>query len=693
MAQGAAYGQWQVGEMWATRKVACWKALTPADDIGRWPKPRGTRILLRQQGCAVATSKATLSVQRFGVYEFDPRSGELRKHGLRIRLEGQPLAILRMLLERPRELLTREELQKSLWPADTFVDFDHSLNAAIKRLRRVLNDSATTPRYIETLAGRGYRFIASIEQSETAQSIAPAQVPASPGVQRSSGRIWLIAGLAVAAALLIATNWGSPRSIFKSRTAPQIQSLAVLPLENLSGDPLQEYFSDGMTDALITDLAQMGVPRVISRTSVMHYKGLRKPLPEIARELGVDAVVEGTVARSGSRIRITSQLIYAPSDQHLWARSYERDVGDVIALQGEVAQAIASEVRAALTPEQRKRLTARVPTNPAAYEAYLRGRHYWNQRTPPAILKSIESYQESVRQDPNFAPAYAGLADAYNFSNILSTLSPKESFPKAKAAALKALELDPDLAEAHAALGLVKSHYDFDFPGARQEFEKAIQLNPNYANAHLFYSGGYCTPMGQHERAIGEMKKALELDPFSLALNNYMGMAYLFAGEYEKSRQQFERTIDLDPTFPIAHYFLSHLFEQMGDYERAIAENEKGDLLSGASPKEAEAEAVDFRKVLQAGGPQAYWQRQLKMRLESFRQGGPGYPSAFELAVLYARTGDRENTFKWLEKSYENREGQSITLVRWMPAFKNLRVDPRFADLLGRMGLPLEASD
>ena len=637
----------------------------------------------------MATSKATLGVQCFGVHEFDPRNGELRKHGIRIRLEGQPLAILRMLLERPRELLTREELQESLWPADTFVDFDHSLNAAIKRLRRVLNDSADTPRYIETLAGRGYRFIAPVETVETPEPMSPAPVPTPIVVSHSTRTIWLLAGVAAAVIILIAANWSNLRNSFGWRAAPHIQSLAVLPLENLSGDPSQEYFSDGMTDALITDLAQMGVLRVISRTSVMRYKALHKPLPEIARELGVDAVVEGAVARSGNRIRITSQLIYAPADQHLWARSYERDLGDVIALQGEVAQAIASEVRAALTPEQRKRLTVRMDTNPAAYEAYLKGRHYWSQRTPPAMRKSIDAYQDAVHLDPNFAPAYAGLADAYNFSCILSLMSPKDSLPKARAAALKALELDPDLAEAHAALGLVKSHYDFDFAGARQEFEKAIQLNPNYANAHLFYADGYFAPMGEHEKAISEMNKALELDPFSPALNNYMAMAYLFAGDFAKSRRQFEKTIDLFPTLPVAHYFLGGLLEEMRDFEGAIAEYEKGDLLSGESPEYVAAVSAHFRKVLRTGGVRAYWQLQLKMRLEQYGRSDLGhYATAIQIAALYARIGDKENAVRWLEKSYENREGQGITLVRWIPAFKALFGDPRVADLLSRMGLP-----
>jgi TolB-like protein/DNA-binding winged helix-turn-helix (wHTH) protein len=638
----------------------------------------------------VLTSAARFSVQRFGAYEFDPRNGELRKQGIRIRLEGQPLAILRILLERRGELLTREELQKNLWPAGTFVDFDHSLNAAIKRLRKVLNDSAVTPRYIETVASRGYRFIAPVERLEAPDSDAePAALP-TPVMSHKSKGIWLAVTLSVLAAVLLAMIGGLRNLVLRRGEVPPIHSLAVLPLENLSGDPSQEYFSDGMTDALITDLAQISDFRVISRTSVMHYKDAktRKPLPQIARELGVDGIVEGTVVRAGSRIRITSQLIYAPSDQHLWARSYERGVGDFIELQGEVAQAIAGEVLKAVNSNQRKYPIAHEATNPAAYDAYLKGRHYWNQRTSAGIRKSIESFQEAIRKDPNFGPAYAGLADAYNFSNILGVLSPKDSFPEAKAAAIKALELDPDLAEAHAALGMVKSHYEFDFPGAQKEFVKAIELNPNYANAHLFYSGGYFTAMGQHANAIAEMKEALELDPLSAGLNNYMGMAYLLAGDYVESRRQFERTIALDPTFPLTHFFLARLFEATGEYEASISARENGESLSGASPEETASRAAEFRKVFRAGGPQAYWRLHLALTLEDYKRSKGQYFPAIEVAAAYAKAGDKENAFKWLEKSFQDREGQSITLVSWLPDFRNLHGDKRFQDLLRRVGLP-----
>jgi TolB-like protein/Tfp pilus assembly protein PilF len=475
---------------------------------------------------------------------------------------------------------------------------------------------------------------------------------------------------------------------FESEPRPSHSLTRRAPLGNLTGDASQEYFADGMTDALITDLAQIGTLRVISRTSIQRYKGMRKPLPEIARELGVEGIVEGTVLRSGTRIRITSQLIYAPSDQHLWAHSYERDLRDVVALQADVAQAIAGEVRAVLTTEQRTRLTARGTTNPGAYEDYLKARSYWNQRTPAAVEKSIAFFQQAVEKDPNFALAYAGLADAYNFSSVLGVMAPKESSPEAKAAATKALVLDPRLAEAHAALGIVKSHYDFDFPGAQREFLKAIELNPNYSNAHLFYAGAYLTPMGRHEEAIAEMKKTLELDPLSLPLNNMMGSTYLWAGDFEKSLQQFQHTVELDPTFPLVHFFLAGLLAELGRYEEAIKENEKGQLLVGVSPEEAAAEAAEFRRAFRSRGPRGYWQKNLDVTLKAHKRAGTKYFEAVAMAGAYARTGDKENALSWLEKSYEDREGQHITLVRWLPDFKSLRADPRFVDLLSRMGLP-----
>ena len=679
---------------------------------------------------------------RFGDFELDVAGYELSRQGRSIKLERIPMELLLLLVERRGQLVARDDILEKLWGKDVFLDVDNSINTAISKIRVALKDNPEDPAFIKTIPGKGYRFIASITvllegraasaqsavlehsgdgpKGETANRLERNNPELTQGVKsilspvaasldgpppaadtsadrlvsgiRSRPRIWWLwpsaLGLILAAGLA-GWNWrDSLRRVMRPSPPPVIHSLAVLPLENLTGDSSQEFFADGMTDALITDLAQIGALRVISRTSIMRYKGTRKPLPEIARELGVDGIVEGTVVRSAGRIRITSQLIYAPADQHVWAHSYERDIGDLVALQGEVAQAIAGEVRVALTPEQRTRLNARVSTNPDAYEAYLRGRYYWNLRTPAAIRKSIEFFQQAVEKDRDFSLAYAGLADAYNFGNILGVMTPTESAPEAKAAATQALVLDPQLAEAHSALGLVKSHYDFDFPGAQREFLTALELNPNYANAHLFYAGAYLTPMGRHEDAIAEMKKALELDPLSLPLNNMMANTYLWAGDYEKSLQQFRHTIEMDPTFPLVHMFFANLLEEMGKYDEAIMETQRGELLFGASPERARAQAAEFQKALQVGGPHLYWQENLELTLKDHEQAGTHYFTAIDVADAYARAGDKENAFKWLKKSYEDREGQAITLLRWLPAFKNLQSDPRFPDLLKQMGLP-----
>jgi TolB-like protein/DNA-binding winged helix-turn-helix (wHTH) protein/Tfp pilus assembly protein PilF len=645
---------------------------------------------------------------KFGDFELDIAGYELRRSGRTVKLERIPMELLLLLVDRRGQLVTRDEILEKLWGKDTFLDADNSINTAISKIRVVLKDDPENPAFIKTVSGKGYRFIASIPSlpdgkdalgspldsvSDASKSTVAEESALEFESQASSRprRLWLAPATAslVLAAALAAWSWrDSLKRIMSPSPSPVIHSLAVLPLENLTGDASQEYFADSMTDALITDLAQIGALRVISRTSIMRYKGMRKPLPEIARELGVDGIVEGTVVRSAGRIRITSQLIYAPSDQHLWARSYESDLSDIVTLQGEVAQAIAGQVRAALTPEERSHLARRPTDSPEAYQLYLQGRYSWNQRTPRGVKKSIDFFQRAVEKDPNFALAYAGLADAYNFSNILGVLAPKESAPQAEAAAVKALELDPQLAEAHTALGLVRSHYYFDFLGAQREFLKAFALNPNYANAHLFYAGAYLTPMGQHEEAIAEMKKALEVDPLSLPLNNMMGETYLWAGDYQKALRQFQRTIDLEPTFPLAHFFYAGLLAEMGRYEEAIKETQTGELLLGTSPEAAGAFAAEFQKALQAGGPKRYWQKNLEITLKEYKRAGTGYFPAIGVAGAYARAGDKEDAFKWLDKSFQDREGQDITLLSWLPDFKSLHADPRFADLLRRMGLP-----
>jgi len=645
---------------------------------------------------------------RFGDFVLDVARYELARNARPIKLERIPMELLVLLVDRRGQLVTRKEILETLWGKDVFLDADNSINTAISKLRLALKDDAEAPAFIKTVPGKGYRFICSIAvlpDAEDAIEAPPEKLPAprdaayldtttmktEAAANNERRRSWalIVAGGAILAAVLAGWGWrDSIRRAIGFGPPPVIRSLAVLPLENLTGDPAEEYFADGMTDVLTTDLAAAGSLRVVSRTSVMHFKGTRKSVQQIAKELGVDGIVEGSVMRSGNRVRITSQVIYAPSDEHLWAKSYEREMNDVVALQGEVAQAIAAEVRATLTPAQLTRLGISATTNPGAYDAYLRGRYYWNQRTPAGAKKSIEAFEESIEKDPKFAAAYAGLADAYNFCNFLGVLAPKESAPKARVAAVKALELDPQLADAHAALGLVLSHYDFDFPGAQREFLRAIELNPNYSTAHLFYSGAYLTPMGRHQEAIAEMKKALELDPLSLSLNNIMGKTYHWAGDYERSEAQFKHTIELDPTFPLAHFFYASLLEDTERFEDAIRERQRGALLLGASIQEAEAEAEGFLRAYQSRGTRGYWERRLEGTLQDEKVAGTQYYEALAVAGAYARAGDKERAFQWIEKSYQNREGQAITLLRWLPDFKSLHTDPRFADLLARMGLP-----
>src|SRR5207249_8649098 len=402
---------------------------------------------------------------RFGAFELDQDAGELRKQGTRMKLQEQPLQMLQVLLQRPGEVVTREELQQKIWPSDTFVDFDHGINNAIKRLREALGDAAETPHYIETLPRRGYRFIGKIECE-----------------------------------------------------ALRMRSLAVLPLENLSHDPQREYFAEGLTEALITTLAKIGELRVVSRTSAMLYKNVRKPLREIARELEVDAIVEGTVLRAGHRVRITAQLIDAAKETHLWAESYERDLRDVLALQSELAQAIAREVQVKLTPQERAHLAQTRPVDPEAYEAYLKGRYHWNRRSGEGLDRAIQFFQQAIEKDPTYAAAYAGLADCLSVLGWWGFVSPDEGCGKAKGLAQKALEIVHSLAEAHASLAFATMFYDYDFSAAEREFERSIELNPRYATAYQWF-GLSLAMTGRYEEGFTELKRAIRLDPHSAIIH------------------------------------------------------------------------------------------------------------------------------------------------------------------------------
>jgi TolB-like protein/DNA-binding winged helix-turn-helix (wHTH) protein/Flp pilus assembly protein TadD len=633
-------------------------------------------------------------IVRFGTYEVALHSGELRKAGVKIRVQQQPMKLLETLLERPGEVVTREELRGRIWANESFGDFDQAVNIAIAKLRGALGDSAENPQYIETLPKRGYRFIAEVTVVDTdvptksQESTAGDRRGTEPGHQlqdaeltvTSKLRLWptrrVIVVLTLVLSLLILAVW-----LFHSRGHPPtgIRSLAVLPLDNLSGDPTQDYFADGMTDELITDLAQIRALRVISRTSVMGYKGVRKPLPEIARELNVDAVVEGTVLRSGDQVRITAQLIQAPADKHLWAESYEGNLRDTLALQKEVARNIAEQIRIEVTPREQAALKSGKAIDPEAYEAYLKGRYFWNKRTADGLKKAVDYFNQAIAKDPNYAAAYSGLADTYALLGDwqYAVMTPKEAMPRANAAAKKALELDDSLGEAHASLAFCLDSFDWDFEAADREFRRAIELNPGYATAHHWYSW-HLALLGRNSEAIAEMTKAENLDPLSLIINHDLAELFLIAHFSDESTEQSRKTIEMDPGFALAHNQLALAYLERHMIVEAIAELEKAIQLSGGSP----TCIANLARAYAASGRRA---EAVGLLNDLKKRSAPGNAYASEIAMIYAALGDKDQAMGWLEKAYEQRFNPSVLL---RPGFDPLCSDPRFQDLVHRIGLP-----
>jgi TolB-like protein/DNA-binding winged helix-turn-helix (wHTH) protein/Flp pilus assembly protein TadD len=643
------------------------------------------------------------SVVRFGTFEVSFESGEVRKAGLRIRVQQQPLKLLQILLESHGEVVSREELRNRLWTNETFGDFDQAVNIAIGKLRSALGDSADDPRYIETLPKRGYRFIAEVSIVDlngrgggpasgnpeypvlTATSGDPNSAPQdsplaaatelpAPKRQRWTARRTTFAatlGLALSiAAILLILYW--------VRRPTGIRSLAVLPLDNFSGDASQDYFADGMTDELITDLAQIRALRVVSRTSVMMYKGTRKPLPQIARELNVDAVVEGSVFRTGDEVRITAQLIQVPADKHLWAESYEGNERDALNVQNRVARAIANEIRIEVTPREQAALKTAKIINPEAYEAYLKGRYSWNLRTANGLKKSVEYFNEAIAKDPNYAVAYSGLADTYALLGDwqYAVMPAKEAMPKALSAARKALELDDSLGEAHASLAFCLEGFDWDFADADREFQRAVELSPGYATAHHWYAW-HLSLMGRNKEAIAEMKKAVNLDPVSPVVNADLAELLLIAHLPDESIQQSRKTIEMNPGFAIAHNQLAQAYIEKQMFGEASGELQQAIRLAGNSP------------IFLANLARAYAGSNRKAEATALlndlkKRSDPGSPLIAEIAMIYTALGEKDQAISWLEKGYEARFNPGV-LER--PSFDALRSDPRFQDLLHRIGL------
>ncbi len=649
------------------------------------------------QRCLMTPAAQVGRRARFGVFEADPRSGMLTKSGRRVRLQEQPFQLLSALLERPGEIVTREELQGRLWPR-TVIDYDHGLNKAVSKIREALGDSAENPRFVETIARRGYRFLADvavIDESLT-EAIVAHPAASAPFIGKSSpSGVSGLQKLAVWAALVLLSivaclTWLDRSWLDRSRLdrfsldpwqprTKAVNSLAVLPLVNMSGDASQDFFADGMTDELITQLGRISTLRVISRTSAMTYKSVQKPLATIARELNIDAVVEGSVLRSGERVRITAQLIRTSDDKNIWADSYEGEVRNTLLLQAKVARAVADQVRATLKQAPQSAPERARVVDPSAYENYLKGRYVLNKRTSDGLRAAIRYFRQAIEMDRGYAEAYSGLADAYALAGDweYDVLSTREAFPKATAAASKALELDGTLGEAHTSLAFALDLYGWDWDVAQAEYEAAIRLNPGYATAHHWYAW-HLMLMGRRTEAIAELRQAESLDPLSLIVGADIADALCINHDFEASVEQSRKTLELEPRFAVGHYELGQALAQLHQFDEAIAEFQKAIEISGHG-------SVFDSGLAYAYAMSGHRAEALKI-VNDMKADRETYPSAeAHIALIYAGLGDREAALSWLNKAYDVRFNPSILL---RPAFDAIRADAGFKDLLQRIGIP-----
>jgi len=619
-------------------------------------------------------------VYEFGPFRLDSAQHLLFRDGQVISLAPKAAETLVVLVARHGELVEKEELMKAVWP-DTFVE-EANLTVHVSALRKLFHEQAPPGGYIETVPRRGYRFVAPVLErlavnGETSTSPVGGQVERT--TTRSRGSIFRLAIAGLCAVALLAVGFAYKRKGQLFGLAPRrIHSVAVLPLQNLSGDASQEYLADGLTEALVTDLAQVRSLRVISRTSIMTYKGTKKKLPEIARELNVDAVVEGSVMRSGDQVQVTAQLIEASTDTHLWAETFEGTQRDLLVLQNRMAQAIVQHVRVALTPEEKLRLATVHFVSPESHEDYLQGRYFWNRRTPAALLASIELYEKATRADPNSAEAYAAMAIAYVTMVATDQFPPQEMEGKAKAAAEKARSLDETLAEPHVALGLLKAVSDYDWNGSFAEFERAIQLDPSYAVAHHWY--GYVLEFrGRFDDALREVHKAQELDPLNLAEQESPAQVLYWSRKFNECVAQSRKTLELDPNFFYSHMFMGDCLAQLKRYDEAISEFQETLRITPHNT----AVIARLGYVLGKVGRKREALDLLK-QMEQSRQSE--YTSAGLQAWIYAGIGDREHTLESLEKD-ENQRGTTTLFLRDDAKLDLVRAEPRFIALLKKVHL------
>ena len=646
---------------------------------------------------------------RFGEgFEVDPRAFELLHDGRALKLERIPLQVLLILIEQKGQLVTREEIAEKIWGKEVFLDTDNSINGAIRKIRQVLKDDPQEPRYVQTLSGRGYRFIAPVADEEL-------QTPGSAGHESSRSletdqgtmlaqpiaelrrgkteaatpavslflwrRFGWLALLLTCCAIGIAV-WIGWSHFFGAGAARHIRSIAVLPLQNLSGDPTQDYFADGMTEELITELSRIHSLKVVSHTSVMEYKGTRKHLPQIAHELNVDGILEGSVIREGDEVRVTVQLLDGPNDRHIWSESYERPLHGVLNLQREVAEAVTQQIRITLTPEQEARLNASRTVDPEAYEAYLRGRYFLaTQYTLEQPLLQAKSYfEQSIHKDPGFAPAYSGLADAYFYLVVFRHAPEETGLQPALQALHKALQLDDSIGEAHDTLGVISWRHDWDLGAAERELDRAIALTPSYPCAHEDRAE-FLAFLGRRTEALAEVTRINQID-FGAGAAMTEAAVYFQLRDYQNLLEVSRRGIASDPNDWLGHYYLGIGNEGTGKLPEAISEYQKAVELSNGDQDARASLAHAFAAIGNRSAAEKI--------LRDLEHGSKDkYDSPYLLATIYAGLGEKDKAFQYLEKAYDSRSLDISWHLKADLRIDNLRLDPRFKDLARRVGLPI----
>jgi TolB-like protein/DNA-binding winged helix-turn-helix (wHTH) protein/Tfp pilus assembly protein PilF len=612
---------------------------------------------------------------RFGAFEVDLRSGELRKKGFRIRLQEQPFQVLTTLLEHPGEVISREELRERVWPSGTYIDFENGLNKAMSKLREALGDSADAPLFIETLPRRGYRFIAPIAVAQPTDD--------ASGMTRRK-HWWIGAASAftifLIAAVLLLIRVRTTRTV-QAPARQRIESVAVLPLENLSGDPSQDYFADGMTEALIGDLGSIGTVRVISRTSTARYKRTKKVVPDIARELNVDAVVEGTVVRSGDRVRVTARLVRAAPERELWSGSYEREMRDILVLQTDVARAITYQIGANLSPGGQIRVSrVNRQVNPEAYDAFLKARFEAGNWSEVAQARSVEYLESAVRNDPNYADAWSELSQVYANMGVFGWWPNEIARSRAEQAARRALQLDDTRPTAHVTLALLRDR-EWDWPSATKEYEQALAADPNNADAHQTY-GYHLAILGRSDEAVAEMKRALMLDPYAGNKRNSLGAALYWAGRYDEALQQFRQTPDPDVNSYERHRRMAEMYEHKGLEKEAIAELLRALRIVGRTDTAASIE-TEYRSAGYVQAKKTF----LLVDIDNARNGKHQRGYLFRIATDYALLGETQKTLEWLEKAFAEHD-EHVMFLKASDRLRSLHFNIRFQDLVRRMGLP-----